>query len=241
MSQAATGAWDISTLTDRNRPATMTTAARTHHRPPCRGTVDGGAIRIFEGASCLSRTRSLPLSRSSGRHLARPGPPLPTGKAGSGTTETDRQHRRPTSIPDPPRSAPAKDFHALPAGSGRRATRAHTVGTRTGRAHQVSTDATSPGSDSRKRRRNSLCVLTRRPSSPQWRRRLRPVSSSRFEGGFELPLTMACSGGVRISRKHERQIVPSAERTPALKPIRPSSKSAIVESPVFRPQRRSKR
>ena len=28
-------------------------------------------------------------------------------------------------------------------------------------------------SDSRKRRRNSLCVLTRRPSSPQWRRRLR--------------------------------------------------------------------
>jgi len=32
---------------------------------------------------------------------------------------------------------------------------------------------------------------------------------------------------VRISRKHERQIVPSAERTPAPRPIRPSSKSAV--------------
>ena len=46
--------------------------------------------------------------------------------------------------------------------------------------------------------------------------------------------------GVRINRKHERRIVPSAERTPAPRPIHPSSKSAIVESPVIGPQRRSK-
>ena len=220
----------------------MTTAARTHHRPPCRGTVDGGAIRIFEGASCLSRTRSLPLSRSSSRTPCSPRPTtadwqgrLRDNRNGPATPATHIhppiprvQPPRRTSMPSRP--APV----AVPP-------RAHTVGTRTGRAHQVSTDATSPGSDSRKRRRNSLCVLTRRAASPQWRRRLRPVSSSRFEGGFELPLTMARSGGGAYQPK-ARETDRSIGRTnTALKPIRPSSKSAIVESPVFRPQRRSKR
>ena len=88
-----------------------------------------------------------------------------------------------------------------------------------------------------------LCVVRHLPSGVLGRA---PVSSSGFGRGYEPPLTMASSGGVHISRKHERQTVPSVGPTRVLKPIRPSSKSAIVESSIvesriIRPQRKSKR
>ena len=110
--------------------------------------------------------------------------------------------------------------------------------------------AKSPARISGPAKRGAGSATWRRRTRDGAQARCRPASIRRltdaatdFKGqcSAPLPLTMACSGGVRISRKHERQIVPSAERTPAPRPIRPSSKSAIVESPVIRPQRRSKR